>query len=132
MTLTTVPAERFWKTVSPATAQRGVVTLAAPRVVDETASDAAAPTLAPARLRSRSPTSRRNIWSIRGRMPGTGGRMTTGAEETRYPLMTTLMPVTEVAASAGAKVATMVVPTAGVTPIASPSEALAAPDKVIL
>ena len=41
MTLTTVPAERFWKTVSPAAVHRGVATLAAPRVADVTASDAA-------------------------------------------------------------------------------------------
>jgi len=46
--------------------------------------------------------------------------------------MTTLTPVTETADSAGAKVATMVVPAAGVVPVASPSDALAAPVRVIL
>ena len=69
---------------------------------------------------------------IPDRVPGTGSHVTTGAEKARYPLMTTLMPVTEVPVTAGAKVATMVVPTAGVVPVASPSEALAAPDRVIL
>ena len=132
VTLMTVPADRFWKTVSPAAVHRGVATWAVPRESEVTASDAAAPALAPVALRSRSPRSRRNIWSIRAGVTGSGGRIAARAKEARYPLMTTLMPVTDVAESAGAKVATMVVPAAGVVPVASPSEALAAPDRVIL
>jgi hypothetical protein len=48
------------------------------------------------------------------------------------PLITTLMPVTDTALMAGEKVAAKLVPLAGVVPVASPSEALAAPLSVIL
>ena len=46
--------------------------------------------------------------------------------------MTTLTPVIEVADSAGANAAAKLVPEAGVVPVASPSEALPAPESVIL
>jgi hypothetical protein len=43
VTLTAVPPDRFWNTVNPAVVHRGVVALAAPSVLDDKATDAAAP-----------------------------------------------------------------------------------------
>ena len=62
-----------------------------------------------------------------------GGRVATGdLWMISYPLMTTLTPVIEVADSAGANEAAKLVPDDGVVPVASPSDALAAVDRVIL
>jgi hypothetical protein len=49
-----------------------------------------------------------------------------------YPLMTTLIAVTDAPATAGEKVAVKLVPDAGVVPVASPREALLVPASVTL
>ena len=84
---------------------RGVATVAAPRGLDVTASDAAAPRTTPGCAEKQEPKESPHHLLIPGRVPGTGSHVATGAEKARYPLMTTLMPVTEVPVTAGAKVA---------------------------
>jgi hypothetical protein len=55
-----------------------------------------------------------------------------GLETSAYPLITTAMLVTDTAFTAGEKVAAKLVPVEGVVPVASQSEAPAAPANVIL
>ncbi len=133
MTLITVPTERFWSRVSPAVVHRGVAVVAAPIVSDAKLSDAAAPTAAPVAVTRITATIRRKVFIWVSTAFGRGGRSTTARPaKSRYPLITTLMAVTEVAETTGANVTTMVVPAAGVVPVASPSEAPAAVARVTL
>src|SRR5207247_1297438 len=61
VTLTTVPAVRFCRTLSPAAVHRGTEMVDAPSDPDETATEAANPTAAQARVRNPSPTVRRHM-----------------------------------------------------------------------
>jgi hypothetical protein len=132
VTLTTVPADRFWNTVSPAEVHRGVAALAAPRVSDEKATDAAAPKTPLAAPMRTSPMIRHHMCSVHRQLAKSPAAVWPPVpSRVSYPLMTTLMPVIE-AAESDENVAAKLVPDEGVVPVASPSEALAAVDRVTL
>jgi len=114
--------------------QRGVAVVAAPRELDAKLSDAAAPTVTPAAVIATVAAIRRRMLIglsmalRRGREP----RGTPRPVRSRYPLITTLTAVTDAADTTGEKVTTIVVPEAGVVPVASPSDAPAVVDRVTL
>ena len=133
VTLTTVPTDRFWKIVRPAVVQRGVAAVAAPSDFVKSEIDAAAPKTVVARPSRATLATRRKgfIVCLAAAMRVGGPRGPPTTTSAGYPLMTKLMPVTETATTAGAKVAAKLVPLAGVVPVASPSDALPAPERVI-
>ncbi len=121
-------------TVMTAVVHLGVATLAKPRPPEEKASDAAAPKLAAAAVPNTVVAMAcHHLLIVVSRAIRRGDRVHDGdhSRQTGQPLMTTETPVIEVALTAGEKVAAKLVPVAGVVPVASPSEALAAPVRVI-
>jgi hypothetical protein len=127
VTLTTVAPEKFGTMERPAVVQRGTVTLAPARLPDVVESDAAIAGSTNSRQRNSSNARRGMV--LRVQTAGNGCPLTKIAD---YPLMTRFTPVTDAALTAGENVAAKLVPLAGVVPVASPSEAPAAPDSVIL
>ena len=118
--------DRFWRTVSPALVHRPVVAVPAPTDALANESDAANASDVPAttpRVVAEMTARRKRIAD-----PRAARRLAMRA----YPLMTTLTAVIEAADTAGENVAEKLVPLAGVVPVASPREALAAPARVIL
>ena len=127
--LATLAPDRVWMTLSPALVQRGTETAAAPSEADVTDSDAAAPITDEARPTSKRIASCRHIFVYpSGRAGGYGAADPAACQ----PLITRATPVTSPAFTAGLKVAAKLVPLDGVVPVASPSDAFAAPDSVIL
>jgi hypothetical protein len=125
VTEATFDADRFWSTVSPTLVHRPVVAVPAPMDALANESDAAkaidAPTTMPTLVAEIAARSQRIAVSA---PPVVSLRA--------YPLMTTLTAVIEAADTAGENVAEKLVPLAGVVPVASPSDALAAPARVTL
>jgi hypothetical protein len=120
VTLMMVLAETLLSTVSPAVVQRGTVSAAAPKGREMAERAAADPTETAANERAPATIRRRHM--RRPMLPPIPD----------YPLMTTLIPVTNEALTAGEKVAEKLVPVDGVVPVASPRDAPPAPDRVIL